>query len=139
MSKVIDTLTGFSSFFFSRWRKNRPGFVRALAPWLLVVVIAAAADFLTTWRFMAEGSPEDELHPVIRFVSRHLGTFWGPLAGKIGQLAAIFFLAVVFRPAARAGLVIIALIYLYAAWYNAWGHKHYIPRFLDWLSASLPA
>lgn len=103
-------------------------------PYLYAVTAAAALDFLSTWRFMSEGSPEDELHPVIRLVSMTFGPVLGPLIGKLGQLAAVLFLTVLFRPIARVIFVPVTVIYLYAAWYNTWGVEVYTPLWLRLLS-----
>jgi hypothetical protein len=128
------TADGFLEFYRLRLRRNWPGYFGAFYPYLFAVTVAATLDFLSTWRFMSEGSPEDELHPVIRLVSLTFGPVIGPLIGKLGQLLALLFLTVVFRPFARVIFVPVIVIYLYAAWYNTWGVNFYTPLWLRLLS-----
>ena len=125
---------GFVEFYRVRLRRNWPGYFRAYSPYLFMVAVAATLDFLSTWRFMSEGSPEDELHPVIRLVSMAFGPVIGPLIGKLGQLLAVVFLTVVVRSFARIIFVPVIVIYLYAAWYNTWGVEAYTPLWLRLLS-----
>jgi hypothetical protein len=123
-------LRGLYHFYARRIQTNLPGFFHEFAFYLIAVVIAAGLDFVSTCRFMADGGIDDELHPVIRIVSHLFGPIIGPLIGKLGQLAAVLFLAVVFRRAARVILVPIVVVYLYAAWYNTYGVDLYTPLFL---------
>lgn len=82
---------------------------------------------------MAAGHIDDEFHPVIRVVSQAIGPFAGPLVGKLGQLAALVALTVLFRRWARVLFLTVTFIYLYAAWYNTWGIHLYTPVFLKYL------
>ena len=79
---------------------------------------------------MIAGSVDDEVHPLIRIVSHLFGPVAGPLVGKLGQLAGVLFLSLVFRRAARVIMVPVIVIYLYAAWYNTYGVQIYTPLFL---------
>jgi hypothetical protein len=114
--------------------ENRLDYLREFRLYLIILLLAAALDFLSTWSFMSTGSPEDELHPVIRWVSMIAGPFVGPLIGKIGQIVALVILTVFFRAYARIIFVPVAMIYLYAAWYNTWGVDLYVPFWTRLLS-----
>lgn len=120
-------------FYEAHLRKNRVGYFQELAPYLWLLLVAAFADFLSTYRFMITGSVEDELHPVIRLFSLYLGPLFGPLLGKLGQVVVAIFLSIGFRPVAKIFLILLSIIYFYAAWYNVWGINLYTPRFLTWL------
>ena len=85
----------------NRLHANSRGYLREFAFYLLLVFIAAAADFVSTYQFMTMGSVDDEFHPGIRFVSQLAGPFFGPLLGKTCQLAALIFLTILFRPWAK--------------------------------------
>ncbi|MEI8340032.1 MAG: hypothetical protein WCH43_00660 [Verrucomicrobiota bacterium] len=121
---------GIYNFYASRIRSNRPGFFREFAFYLVAVVISAGLDFASTCQFMSEGGIDDELHPLIRIVSHLFGPVMGPLFGKLGQLAAVVFLTLVFRRAARVIFIPVIVIYLYAAWFNTYGVTLYTPLFL---------
>ena len=131
---MIALVKGCVNFYISRFRKNYAGYFHEFRFYIWLAVLAAFLDFLTTWRFMKEGGIEDELHPVIRLVSIFAGPLAGPLIGKVCQLAALGFLTIVFRKAARIIFIPIIVIYLYAAWYNTWGTCLYTPLFLRLLS-----
>lgn len=108
------------TFYQSHLRRNWPGYLREFAPYLTVLVLVAAADFVTTHQFMVEASVEDEAHPGIRLVSRWFGPFLGPLIGKSLQVAALLFLTVLLRPHARKILVPTIVMYGAAASWNHW-------------------
>ena len=131
-------LRGIYHFYARRIRSNFPGFFREFAVYIAAVVLAAGLDFASTSQFMTDGGIDDELHPVIRLVSHLFGPVTGPLIGKLGQLAAVLFLALVFRRAARVIFIPVTLIYLYAAWFNTFGVYLYTPLFLRLLSRWLP-
>ena|SRR5215207_6191228 len=117
-----------------REREQRLDYLREFGVYLALVLLAATLDFLSTWKFMSISSPEDELHPVIRWVSIIGGPFIGPLIGKLGQIAALLALTVFFRAYARIIFVPVIIIYLYAAWYNTWGMDIYVPFWTKLLS-----
>jgi hypothetical protein len=118
-----------------RLNKNFPGYWMEFFPYIILLLLAAFADFFSTYQFMSEGSVEDEFHPVIRFVSHLLGPFFGPLIGKIAQVLVIIFFTVLFRPFARIIFVPVIVVCLHAAWYNIWGIHFYTPRFLYWFAS----
>ncbi|MCF6314210.1 MAG: hypothetical protein L3J39_17310 [Verrucomicrobiales bacterium] len=130
MKEDLQQVYGFNE---ARLRKNGVGYFQELAPYLVLLLAAAFADFLSTYRFMLAGSIEDELHPVIRLFSLYLGPLFGPLLGKVGQVTVAIFLSIWFRPGARILLTSLSIIYFYAAWYNTWGIDLYTPRFMSWL------
>jgi hypothetical protein len=131
---MLPIARGFLDFYVSRLRRNLPGYLREFWPYLGLAVVAACLDLVTTWRFMHAGSVYDEFDPLIRYVSILAGPFFGPLIGKLGQLAALVLVTIVFRPAARVIFIPVILIYLYAAWFNTWGVNLYTPRFLQWFA-----
>jgi len=122
-------------FYGQRLRGHWPGYLHEFRWYLSALLLATLADFYSTHRFMAAGGIEDELHPVIRWVSLLCGPFLGPLLGKLGQFAAVVFVTVLFRPQARIVFIPVTLVYFYAAWFNLWGISLYTPLFLKWLSS----
>jgi hypothetical protein len=126
----MNIFRGFIDFYSSRLRRNFPGFIREFYPYLILSIVAAALDLITTCQFMLADGVEDEVHPVIRFVSVLTGPIAGPVIGKVCQLSALVFLTIIFRPWARIIFIPVIVIYLYAAWYNAWGVRMYAPLFL---------
>jgi hypothetical protein len=107
-------------FFSSRLRRHVPGYAAEFAPYLVLLGIAAAADFVTTCSFMTIGSVEDEAHPAIRLISLWFGPFFGPLLGKTIQAGATIFLTLLLRPHARKIFIPVILSYSAAAVYNGW-------------------
>lgn len=129
-TSITYVVTGLVGFYATRLRRNYPGYFREFRPFLIAAATAAALDFLSTWTFMVADGVDEEFHPLIRLVSRFAGPVAGPLIGKIGQLLALVFLTLCFRPAARVIFVPATVAYLYAAWYNTWGKDLYVPLFL---------
>jgi len=111
----------FIGFYVSRLRRNFPGFFKEFYPYILLSIVAAFLDFLTTMRFMIADGVQEELHPVINLVSIFAGPVLGPLIGKFCQLLALALLTITFRPYARIIFVPVIILYLFAAWYNMWG------------------
>lgn len=121
-------------FYETQLRGNIPGYVKEFLPYIVLLIIAAFADFVSTYRFMSEGSVDDEFNPLIRLIAQMFGPFFGPLIGKTGQVLAIVFVTLLFRPLARIIFIPITVAYFHAAWYNTWGIYLYTPRFIDWFS-----
>lgn len=115
-----------------RFRRNWPGYVAQYRVLLLLTLLAALADMVSTFHFMRHEGPEAEAHPVIRLVSMVLGPLWGPLVGKACQLAAVVAVTVCYRRHAVYVFVPVIMLYGWAAWYNIWGCHLYQPRLL-WL------
>ncbi|MEQ1843440.1 MAG: hypothetical protein ABL994_23785, partial [Verrucomicrobiales bacterium] len=90
------------------------------APYVLILGLAATADFVTTHRFMMDGSVMDEAHPAIRLASVWWGPYFGPLLGKVIQVIATIFLTVLLRPHGRKILIPVILSYFLAAAYTHW-------------------
>ncbi len=122
-------VAGTYVYFDRRFRANVPGFFREFWPYILFASIAVFLDFLSTWHFMAPGNIGDELHPVIRSISYVFGPFFGPLIGKLGQVACLLWFTITYRPFARITFIPVSVIYLYAAWFNVWGIDLYTPMF----------
>lgn len=127
-------LREFALHISTRWRANFPGYFSTFAPYLAVALVAAAADFASTYYAMLSDGVETELHPAIRLVSYVLGPFMGPLFGKALQCAALVVVTVLWRPYARIILIPVTVLYLYAAWFNTWGCELYTPVFVKLLS-----
>ena len=108
------------TFYESRLRRHWPGFWGEFAPYLLILFLAATADFVTTHRFMLDGSVLDEAHPAIRMLSVWWGPFYGPLLGKVIQVLATIFLTLLLRPHGRKILIPVSMSYLLATAYNHW-------------------
>ncbi|MHC4518456.1 MAG: hypothetical protein ACYTAS_07705 [Planctomycetota bacterium] len=68
------------------WDRYRPFF-------LLLIVSAIADAFSTTW-FMALLSPGAESNLVVKMLSYTFGIVWGPVLGKVLQIAAVWLLCV---------------------------------------------
>jgi hypothetical protein len=115
-----------------RVRDNAQGFLGAHRWWLALFVLAAAADGASTIWFMRHEGADAELHPAIRLIARITGPVVGPVLGKLGQLIAGLGLAVFFRRQAALIFLVASVLYLWAAWYNTWGHQYYTPRLLHW-------
>lgn len=101
-----------------RMRANWPGYVSAYRVLLILVVLAAAADGLSTVFFMLIRGPYEEAHPVIRWISMHLGPILGPFVGKALQIAALVVVTVYLRRWAVYLFVSAIILYAWAAWYN---------------------
>jgi hypothetical protein len=117
-----------------RWQSNLVGYFQEYRTSILLVLLAATADMVTTVRFMLASGVEQELHPAIRMAAVALGPILGPVLGKLGQLLAIFIVTVYCRSFARYIFVTVTLIYLWAAWYNVWGKHMYRPLLFDLLA-----
>jgi hypothetical protein len=117
-----------------RLRTNANGFLKDLRYFLFSLVLAAAADAVTTIAIMMREGTEAELHPAVRLVSSFLGPIAGPILGKLCQLAAAVLVTLCFRRYAKVILVVVTFLYAWAAWYNLWGQDLYVPRVVKWLT-----
>ena len=116
-----------------RFRTNWSGYVREYRVLLILTVLAALADGVSTVYFMLLGGPEAEGHPAVRLVSMVLGPVFGPILGKLCQFAAVVALTVYLRRWAACIFVAVIVLYTWATWYNVWGCELYYPRLLEWL------
>ncbi|MBN1360470.1 MAG: hypothetical protein JW993_07755 [Sedimentisphaerales bacterium] len=101
-----------------RIRANWRGYVSAYSIFLLLVVLAAAADALSTILFMLIRGPQEEAHPVIRWFAMELGPVLGPLVGKMMQIVALVAVTVYLRRWAVYLFISAIILYAWAAWYN---------------------
>jgi hypothetical protein len=101
-----------------RIRANWRGYVSAYGIFLILVVLAAAADALSTVFFMLVRGPQEETHPVIRWIALALGPVLGPLVGKLVQIVALIAVTVYLRRWAVYLFVLATILYAWAAWYN---------------------
>ena len=110
---------------------NAAGFLAAHRIVLVILVVAAMADLATTIRFMLADGVHQEVHPAIRAVSVLFGPVVGPMIGKLGQIAGVLVVGILFRRHARIIIGTVAFLYTWAAWYNTWGVYLYTPRIVS--------
>jgi hypothetical protein len=118
----------------STWQRNLPGFFQRYRLLVFLAAVASIADCLSTIWFMSHDSGLIEVHPVVRKISCVLGPIIGPILGKAVQFTLLIILSIYLRPWAKFLLPTLSIIYLYAAWYNLWGHQLYTPLFLHLLN-----
>ena len=82
---------------------------------------------------MAGTGPEDELHPIVSALSRILGRVAGPLLAATGKVMVGVFIGIYWRRLAAYIFLGASIFALWAAWYNIWGYKIYMPGILRWL------
>jgi len=116
-----------------RLRVNWRGYLQQYWIFLVLTILAAAADMFSTIRFMLLEGPEAEGHPAVRLISIVFGPIFGPVIGKICQFAVIISVTVYLRRWAVYIFVIVIILYTWAAWYNIWGQYVYYPRLLKLL------
>jgi hypothetical protein len=116
-----------------RYRENWHGYVRQFRVLLVVTLLAALADAVSTVYFMLVEGPQAETHPAVRFMAGLLGPVLGPLAGKACQFFVVIGLTVYLRRHALYIFVAVIILYTWAAWFNIWGRDFYYPRLLYWL------
>ena len=116
-----------------KFRDNCRGFWRAYRWFIVVFVVAVFCDVASTIYFMTRESAPQEIHPVIRLVSRLLGPIIGPLLSGIGKAVAGIIVAIYCRRFAGYIFAVAAIISLWAAWYNVWGINLYVPNLIRWI------
>jgi len=116
-----------------RLRMNWRGYLQQYWIFLVLTILAAAADMFSTIRFMLLEGPEAEGHPAVRLISIVFGPIFGPVIGKICQFAVIISVTVYLRRWAVYIFVIVIILCTWAAWYNIWGQYVYYPRLLKLL------
>ena len=116
------------------YNENYRGFIREYRWFIAIFTIAILCDAASTIHFMLRIGPDSEMHIIIRYLSKLLGSVAGPLAGAIGKISAGTIVAIYLRRFAIYIFVTASAISFWAAWYNMWGHKIYIPRILVWLT-----
>ena len=116
-----------------RFRANWQGYLRRYWIFLILTILAAAADMFSTIRFMLVEGPEAEGHPAVRLFATFLGPVFGPVIGKICQFTVIISLTVYLRRWAVYIFVTVIILYAWAAWYNIRGQDLYYPGLLKLL------
>ncbi len=103
--------------------------------WLITIfIIALLCDGASTIYVMLNEGMENELHPVIRFVSVGLlGPVLGPLAAVASKAVAGIAVAIYLKRFAPYIFTAAIIVSFWAAWYNIWGWKIYTPIGLKWL------
>lgn len=114
-----------------RFRMNWRGFLRRYWIFITLTTLAAVADMFSTVYFMHVEGADMERHPTIRLLSLFLGPMFGPVVGKLWQLAAVFAVTVYLRRWAVYIFVTVIILYTWAAWYNIWGRYLYYPMLVD--------
>jgi len=84
----------------------------------LVLVYSAMVDALSTTYFMARIGPHYEMNAVVRMLSYSYGIVWGPLLGKVLQLAAVWLITLFTPGLTRFVCGIIIFMNCYAAYIN---------------------
>jgi hypothetical protein len=82
---------------------------------IVILVIGAGFDALTTLRNLRVFGPEIEVHPPQRILSEWLGVTAGVPLAKLIQLAFVIFVAAWWQPWCRALLIICGILYTLAA------------------------
>ena len=116
------------------FNENYRGFIRQYRWFIAIFVVAILCDAASTIHFMLRIGPDSEMHIIIRYLSKLLGPVAGPLAGAIGKVSAGTIVAIYLRRFAIYIFVTASVISFWAAWYNMWGHKIYVPGVLVWLT-----
>ncbi len=62
--------------------------------------------------------PQEEAHPIIRWIALQLGPVVGPLVGKMMQIVALIAVTVYLRRWAVYLFISAIILYAWAAWYN---------------------
>jgi hypothetical protein len=95
---------------------RQPGtFIRRYRAALLVLLIGASLDLLTTFINMRRYGPSVEAHPVQRIVSEMIGVTAGVPMAKLIQLGFVLFVAAWWRPWCAWVLGICGILYSLAA------------------------
>ncbi len=103
----------------------------------MLFVVTAFCDAGSTIHFMLRSGPdfhEFEIHPFISFVSRIFGPVAGPIIGVIAKIVAAIPVAIYCRRFAVHIFLAASFVFLWAAWYNVWGHEIYTPNIFRWFS-----
>lgn len=98
--------------------RNPAGFVRDYWLPLLILLIGATADVITTLINLRRYGPEVETHIVQRWVSQIVGVEAGVPLAKLGQLAFVLFVAAWWKPWTPWLLILCGLLYSAAAVVN---------------------
>ena len=114
--------------------ENYRGFIREYRWFIAIFVVAILCDAASTIHFMLQTGPDSEMHIIIRYLSKLLGSIAGPLAGAIGKILSGTIVAIYLRRFAIYIFVTASAISFWAAWYNMWGHRIYVPRILVWFT-----
>jgi hypothetical protein len=96
-------------------------FARAYWLPLLILLIGATADGITTWRNLRLYGPEAEAHLVQRWFSEIFGVSLGVPLAKLTQVGFVLFVAAWWKPWTRWILVLCGVLYGAAAVSNYYG------------------
>jgi hypothetical protein len=104
-----------------RFRENSRGYWTTHGSMMAIFLVALLCDTVSTIRFMQELGVGAEWHPAVRLASAMFGPVAGPLIGALGKAIACICVTIYCRRYAGGIFLAATLIYLFAAWYNAWG------------------
>jgi hypothetical protein len=115
--------------------KENYKYVLSTYRWLIAIfIIALICDGASTIYFMLAEGAKSEAHPVVRFVSlKMFGPIFGPLTGVACKAIAGLAVAIYLKRFAPYIFIAASIISFWAAWYNVWGWKIYVPLVLKWL------
>ncbi len=115
------------------FKKNSYGFFEQYAWLISIFVVALLCDAASTTHFMRRSSPTNELHPIVRMTSLLFGEIAGPLLGAAFKAVSGIVVSIYWRRATPYILIVTAFLSLWAAWFNIWGSKVYMPLFLQYM------
>lgn len=128
---------GFPKFWQirDRWRGNLAGFWGDYKVAIVLFVMGAFADALSTVGFMRHFGPEAELHPGVCLISYMVGPYLGPILAAFFKIFAAIGVSVYLRNYANHILITAGVLSLWACWYNIWGCNLYTPNIVVWLES----
>ena len=98
--------------------QNWQGFFIAFRLPIYCLIITAALDAISTHHFMSLAGARIEIHPYIRMLSIYFGIIWGPIIGKISQVAVGMIVVIYLRRYAAIILWTACLFYFIAFCFN---------------------
>ncbi len=101
-----------------QFRQNWQGFFICFRLPIYCLIITAALDAISTHHFMSLAGARIEIHPYIRMLSIYLGIIWGPIIGKISQVAVGMIAVIYLRRYAAIILWTACLLYFIAFCFN---------------------
>ena len=114
---MINVQKNKEAFFetINSYKENFKGFFYVHRFYILVLIIAAYADGLSTIYFMEKTSPLNEIHPIIRYLAVNYGIVVGTIIGKVGQIVIGTFAIIYFRNFSKWLFVIAIISYTFAS------------------------
>lgn len=102
-----------------RLLRRRPLLFARIYRWpLLVLLIGAILDGVTTAVTLSRFGADSEIHPVVCLMAHILGPVTGTVLGKIGQVVFAIFVASLYRPWCRWIMLVCGVLYMLASVVN---------------------